>query len=210
MLFYISVNIAKNILLSLMVFLKGPVQEKKFNYSSNETSYIIEFSATYICILNFLNLFTRPVIFSCTIISLYVLSMMGDIFVHFCFITALHSLQKYFQFINSINWFRIFLSLSQLIFFYNPYFLLNYFSKRVCVSSFTHTGQPSLLISGITGLSSRLLNLFSPLKLQYLFTRHGVLKRLHCCWNLYYWILLFSLFNRYASDGCTPTFPQSA
>ena len=193
MLFYVSVNTAKNIFIAF----DGPGQEKKFNYSSNETSYIIEFSVTYICILNFLNLFSRPVIFSCTIISLYVLSMMGDILVHCCFITALHSLQKYFQFINSINWFRIFLSLSQLIFSCNPCFLLNYFPKRVCVSSFTHTGQPSLLISGITGFFSMLLNLFSPLELQYLFTRHQVLKRLHCCWNLYYWILLFPLFNRY-------------
>ena len=47
MLFYVSVNTAKNIFIVFDGIFKRSSSRKKFNYSSNETSYIIEFSATY-------------------------------------------------------------------------------------------------------------------------------------------------------------------
>ena len=47
MLFNVSVNTAKNIFIVFDGIFKRSSSRKKFNYSSNETSYIIEFSATY-------------------------------------------------------------------------------------------------------------------------------------------------------------------
>lgn len=140
-----------------------------------------------IFVYNSLNLFSRPVIFSyVVVISLFVLSTAGDVvLVHsqllyrcssqlpgICLVHLQYELVQNLSFIAIAN------------LFLQPCFLLYYFSRTVRVSSFTCSGQSSVIISGITGFFSRLLSPFSPLVLQYLFTGHGVLNRPHCFWNL--------------------------